>query len=128
MLYEVWDAASRTLTIEAHHSDPHPEARQVVLSFLPPEGSRPVSPHEELTAALVALLESGRRPTCANRGDLWLSDDPGQRTKAARACAGCPLTDPCAAVGDAEGFGVWAGIDRTPTRRRQARRPEPVVA
>lgn len=41
-LYECWDATAKTLTIEAQHSDPcprwpHPDQRQVVLSFLPPK-------------------------------------------------------------------------------------------
>lgn len=42
VLYEIWDATAQTLAIEVAHSDPcprwpHPEQRQVVLAFLPPE-------------------------------------------------------------------------------------------
>ncbi|BAK36062.1 hypothetical protein MLP_30480 [Microlunatus phosphovorus NM-1] len=80
---------------------------------------------EQLTLALVQLAADGRRPPCGDYGahDVWLSDDPDIRALAADWCTGCPVREQChnaAEAGD-EKFGVWAGIDRTPPKRRPGR-------
>lgn len=72
---------------------------------------------DELDRALLHLAERGQRPPCAQRwaGDLWVSDDHGERREAARLCSGCPVLEQCAAAADEndERHHVWAGVDRT---------------
>jgi len=99
--------------------DPEPEA---------PAGQEdPVTAAEQLTRALVDLATHGRRPRCGEPGghELWCSDDATDRAQAASWCAGCMVLVECGAAADEHGerFGVWAGVDRTPSptsRRRSA--------
>ena len=80
---------------------------------------------DALDRALLDLAERGARPPCGHRwsGDLWLSDDAGDRRQAAVLCRPCPVLEACAAAGDEqrEAFGVWGGVDRTkrPTRKKE---------
>lgn len=50
----------------------------------------------------------------------WSSDDQDDRTEAAERCAGCPATVACSnyATAAREKFGVWGGVDRTPSSQR----------
>lgn len=72
---------------------------------------------DELDRALLHLAERGQRPPCAQRwaGDLWTSDDAGDRRQAAVLCRPCPVLEACAAAGDEarETFGVWGARDLT---------------
>ncbi len=73
---------------------------------------------EQLTRALVAIADHGRRPRCGEPGghEMWLSDDATERAQAARWCTGCPVLVECGAAADEHGerFGVFGGRDRTP--------------
>lgn len=68
-----------------------------------------------------ALLES--TAPCVGR-DEWTSEDPAARAVAAVACTGCPLVVMCGAAAEStdERFGIWAGIDRSPTKTKRARK------
>lgn len=81
---------------------------------------------DRLTGALVSMAAAGERPPCGAFGaaELWVSDDPGDRSIAAYWCEGCPVFDYCEAAADEnnERFGVWAGRDRTPDRSVHAMR------
>lgn len=89
-----------------------------------------------LNTELIALLDAGQRPACAqDRGRLWLSELPSERAQAVPLCAGCPVLAACHAAAEAsdERHGVWAGIDRTVSvstqrRRRAAARVEQVAS
>ena len=77
---------------------------------------------DHLHAALVDAAPRGNIPACAiNPDGGWLADDPHHRAAAAELCHGCPVLDPCAAVGQTERFGVWAGVDRTRPPKRPRR-------
>ena len=70
---------------------------------------------DRLTQALVRAAARGVRPRCGDSETayLWLSDHDGERKQAALMCRGCPVFDPCDAVGQHQRFGTWAGRDRT---------------
>ena len=74
---------------------------------------------QQLTEALLALLERGQTPPCrrSRHRDYWTSDDREEREYAAASCRMCPLLADCRAAADEakEKFGVWAGVDRTTT-------------
>ena len=73
--------------------------------------------HQALTAALTSAVARGQFVPCAGPWDgdsPWLSDDPDERAWAAERCIACPAITECREAGQAEGFGVWGGIDRTP--------------
>lgn len=76
---------------------------------------------EDLTAALVALLDDDDRPPCCwpDVGPWWISEDRTDRARAAEHCHGCAILDRCHAAAEEtdERFGVWAGRDRTPKPR-----------
>jgi|GEM_PF-887718 len=81
-----------------------------------------------LSAALLTLAARDERTPCQGRySELWLSEDSTQRAETIPLCAGCSLLTKCAdyATELKASFGVWAGIDRTPTTRkaRTARAP-----
>jgi Transcription factor WhiB len=66
-----------------------------------------------------------QRTPCQGRySELWTSEDYTQRAETIPLCTGCDLLDLCAqyATELKASFGVWAGIDRTPTTR-QTRQP-----
>ena len=79
--------------------------------------------HEQLALALADAIAQGHEIPCGT-SDGWLSDDADQRAEAAQACRHCPVIDLCADAGasTSERFGVWGGIDRTPTKQRKARK------
>lgn len=70
-----------------------------------------------LNTALVRLAADGVRPRCGEPGahQLFLSENPEERSLAATWCAGCPIRCECAEAGAATraNFGVWGGRDRT---------------
>ena len=78
-------------------------------------GIRAGQADDQLTKALVAAAARGIRPRCGDyeTSYLWLSEDPAERQQAQRLCHGCPVLDPCAAVGVHQRFGVWVSVDRT---------------
>ena len=85
--------------------------------------------HDDMTRALVKLLESGGRPPCSDGSDAWLSEDREERAIAARLCVPCPLLVLCASAAEVTRatFGVWAGVDLTsmrPSKRRTGRGSE----
>lgn len=69
--------------------------------------------------------DSGSNTACRHCGadsTRWLADDRDTRALAAKDCHGCPVFTECAAVGEHEAFGVWAGADRTPEPRTPRRK------
>lgn len=72
--------------------------------------------HDDMTKALVKLLDSGGRPPCSDGSDAWLSEDREERAIAARRFQPCPLLVLCVAAAEStrERFGVWGGRDLTP--------------
>ena len=73
--------------------------------------------HTRLNGALANAVARGQFVPCAGPWDgdsPWLSDDPDERRWAAERCTGCPAITECREAGQAEGFGIWGGIDRTP--------------
>lgn len=84
-----------------------------------------LSTREVLAAAIdVALQAECVVPCRQDGGALWLSESAEERAEAARACIErhCPVLDECRAASQAtrERFGVWAGVDRTPSAKRAA--------
>jgi hypothetical protein len=80
---------------------------------------------QALNAALIELADAGRRTPCQGRyRDNWTSDDPDERTEAARACLGCPIIELCSATAaeSREHWHVWAATDRTPLSSYQRKR------
>jgi hypothetical protein len=80
---------------------------------------------DHLHHVLAELVDTGKRPACIDKPDLWLSDDPGDRRIATRLCAGCRVLSECAAAA-AEvqaHFGVWAACDRTQAQHSKAAPP-----
>ena len=77
---------------------------------------------ETFNRALAGLLERGALPPCAGSA-AWTSDEPDERATAAELCKPCPLLDACAALADEgdERWGIWGGIDRSPTSRPAGR-------
>ncbi len=73
-----------------------------------------------LTGGLVDLAARGRQPNCVDPASrhLWTSESDADRAQAAELCEGCPVWDLCAASAEAssECWGVWAGVDHSPTR------------
>ena len=74
---------------------------------------------DALHNALRAALDARQHIPCRTPGRtaLWTSDAYEERAEAAEACQACPILDPCGAAGRFERWGVWAGIDRAPTKR-----------
>jgi hypothetical protein len=79
---------------------------------------------EALTRAFIDLASRGQRPRCGDyeTSYLWLSEDPAERQQAQRLCHGCPVLDPCAAIGVHQHFGVWGAVDhiRAPGKKLPA--------
>ena len=74
-----------------------------------------------IDAALLTMAHREQRTPCQGR-DAWLflSEYYAWRAVAIPLCAGCDLLDMCHeyATELKVTFGVWAGIDRTPTSRK----------
>ena len=70
---------------------------------------------DTLHAALCDALDDCQRIPCRTPGRtaLWTSEAHEERAEAAEQCAGCPVLDACAEVGQHERFGVWGGRDVT---------------
>jgi len=76
---------------------------------------------ESLSLALLDRAEQGRATPCqGRRRDRWTSDVREDREWAAASCRFCPLISECgdAAEETDERHGVWAGVDRTTTTRK----------
>lgn len=76
-----------------------------------------------LDAALQDAVDARQHLPCrvAFGSSLWLSDRHEDRHEAAEQCAGCPVLDACAEVGQHEPFGTWGGRDVTPAKHRGKR-------
>lgn len=90
-----------------------------------------------LDAALRDAVEAGQPIPCrtVDGPSRWISDRHEDRREAAEQCAGCPVLDACAEVGQHEPFGTWGGRDRTrrpgkklPPRTTTAPKPRPALA
>ena len=83
-----------------------------------------MSARDTLDRALVNMAAEGRRPRCGEHADrdLWTSDDPTDRARAARRCWGCPVLELCGAAADDErdAWAVRGGVDRRPSRTARA--------
>ena len=81
---------------------------------------------DALHDALSAAVNARRRVPCRvpGHGAAWTSDAYEERADAAEACAPCPIITPCRDAGQFEPWGVWAGIDRSPTKRKPDNRQE----
>ena len=79
-----------------------------------------MSAAETMSAALRSMTYREQVPPCADGSDRWTSEDYTQRAETIPLCTGCDLLDLCAqyATELKASFGVWAGIDRTPTTRK----------
>jgi Transcription factor WhiB len=79
---------------------------------------------DALTVALLELARQGQRTNCSDpeTHHYWTSEHPPERKLAVRACAGCPVLQPCLEVGRHQTFGVFGGVDvtRTPGRPKTA--------
>ena len=76
-----------------------------------------------IDAALLTMAHRDERTPCQGwDADLFLSEDHTERAEAIPLCTGCDLLDLCAqyAAELKASFGVWAGLDRTPTSRKRA--------
>lgn len=76
-------------------------------------------------AALGEAIGAARNLVPCAESDDWTSEAAQIRSKAAERCGGCPALWECRSYADAAGepFGVWAGIDRTPSRAARNGRP-----
>lgn len=74
-----------------------------------------------LSAVLADLAEAGETTPCHDRNE-WMSDDPEDTAYAASHCQRCPALTACATYANAakEQHGVWAGINRSTTQKRNA--------
>ncbi|HEY5180148.1 MAG TPA: WhiB family transcriptional regulator [Dermatophilaceae bacterium] len=79
-----------------------------------------MSAAETMSAALRSMTYREQVPPCADGSDRWTSEDYTQRAETIPLCVGCSLLARCAqyATELKASFGVWAGIDRTPTTRK----------
>ena len=79
---------------------------------------------DALDRALLDLAGDGRRPRCGEPDDhqLWTSESPDERRRAAQLCARCPLLHPCADAAEEmeERWHVFGGVDRRPSRTARA--------
>lgn len=78
---------------------------------------------DRLDRALLNLATEGRRPRCGEHADtdLWTSESPEDRRRAAELCSACPLLAPCAEAAEEmeERWHVFGGVDRHRTRTRR---------
>jgi hypothetical protein len=80
-----------------------------------------------LSAALLTLAARDQRTPCQGRyGALFLSEHFTRRAAAIPMCTGCDLITKCAdyAAELKASFGVWAGVDRTPSTRTTPNPPK----
>jgi hypothetical protein len=73
------------------------------------------TPHEALTASLVALRERGEYTPCQRHPERVFGSLE-EREAAAAGCSRCPIAEPCRAYAEwaRESHGVWGGVDRSP--------------
>ena len=78
--------------------------------------------HLALTLALTDALDRGQWIHCSS-SDAWTSDeaDPDEREVAADLCRSCPVVTECAAAGESESWGIWAGEWKGPAPRSTGR-------
>lgn len=83
-----------------------------------------MSARDDLDQALMSMASKGDKPRCAwpDMREWFTSDDPEERARAARRCHSCPIFTECAAVGEDESWGIWAGVDRGPKRQTSTRK------
>jgi len=76
-----------------------------------PKAARPA--WERLSLALLDY-----EPPCAADPGAWWSTDPADVEAAAKACRHCQVLRPCGEYANTAGerHGVWAGVDREPSR------------
>lgn len=67
-----------------------------------------VEARENLRQALLRLAEHDQATPCA-KDDRFTADDLETLVRAAQECARCPVQAECAAAGQYEVWGVWAG-------------------
>lgn len=87
-----------------------------------------MSARDRFDAALVNMAARGDKPRCSwpDLAPLFVSDDPEDRARAVRRCAGCEVIDLCGAAADEE-RDVWTvrgGVDRRPSRAARAAKKE----
>jgi hypothetical protein len=82
-----------------------------------------------LSNALLSLLEHDTAPPCADGTDRWTDEDHEVRAKVAPHCDDCPIRPRCHDFADTARpritFGIFAGIDRTPTTRNTPSTTDP---
>ena len=75
-----------------------------------------MSAREVLDRQLLDLASRGERPRCGEPADhdLWVSDSPEDRRRAANLCTRCPILPACAAAAEEhdERHHVWGAQDR----------------
>ena len=74
-----------------------------------------------IDGALLNMADRDQRTPCQGWDAwLWTSEDHTERAAAIPLCTGCGLLTLCHdyATELKASFGVWAGIDRTPTTRK----------
>jgi hypothetical protein len=71
--------------------------------------------------AVIEACDRGSPPHCYDAGDFWVSESVEDRRTAEQLCRGCPVLKYCHAAATArrERFGVWAGVDRSPGKKRR---------
>ena len=72
-----------------------------------------MTPHEALSLALADAAARGAWIPCST-SDAWTAEDtdPDERGIAAELCRSCPALAECAAAGESEVWGIWAGVWR----------------
>jgi hypothetical protein len=70
-------------------------------------------------------MRYGTDRPCQNDPELWFSNSRKEKNQAIRACAGCPLLQPCRtyALAEQPSHGIWGGL--TETERRKYRKGIP---
>ena len=83
------------------------------------------TPHARLAVELAEAVERHQRIPCAERPELFVSENPDERAVAAALCIDCPrrVREACATAGKRQRFGVWAGRDVAPREGRPPGRP-----
>jgi hypothetical protein len=68
--------------------------------------------------ALLELAERREYPPCLSDPERWTGDSYDARCAAALDCAPCPVLGPCRDADEGEAWGMFGGVDRTPTTRK----------
>lgn len=77
---------------------------------------------DRLNSELSILLDAGHVVACAASGQAT-SDDATERAQAAQTCIPCPMRGACLELAREEKhkFGVWGGVDFSPSARPAGR-------